>query len=273
MNTKIWIKQKTNSILNSIAFIPSLVILFFLLLSGAMIYLDFTETGKSLKSATEWIRLKDPSTARTIVSVIVAGIISITVFSFTMVMVVLNQAASQLSNRVLDKLVGNRFHQFLIGFYTGVIIFGLLLLTTIRDIESGIYVPALSTYLLILLAVISLLLFVFFLNSITQSFKYTTIIKGIYTQTFSTMKEICVLKEAPTVLEIKAGQLLYSSQSGIFESFDKTELLALADEHNYILSFKYAPGHFVMKDVPIMEVYSNHEVIAKDLEKNCFLIF
>jgi uncharacterized membrane protein len=206
MSASFSVKRKISKIYNSIAFIPSLVVLFFLILSISMIYLDYSETGKNIKAGTNWIRLKDPATARSIISVIAAGLISITVFSFSMVMVVLSQAASQLSNRVLDILVGNRFHQFIIGFYIGDIIFSLLLLTSIRDVEFGVYVPALSTYLLILLSIIAIFLFVLFLHFITQTIKYTTIIRRVYSETLALMKDSCYLTTEPGTLPAQEGR-------------------------------------------------------------------
>ncbi|WP_191907062.1 DUF2254 domain-containing protein [Adhaeribacter soli] len=268
MSASIWLKQKTSKVYKSIAFIPFLVVLFFLLLSVSMIYLDYSDTGKDLKAATNWIRLKDPSTARTIVSVIAAGLISLTVFSFSMVMVVLNQAASQLSNRVLDKLVGNRFHQFIIGFYIGDIIYALLLLTSIRDVESGIYVPALSTYLLILLSVFAIFLFVLFLHFITQTIKYTTIIRRIYKQTLVSMKESCFLETEPDIAPAQQGHPVYSDRAGVFETFDRQQMAKLARKNNCVITFRYPTGHFVLENVPIADVYCLKETVTKELESH-----
>nr|AGC09615.1 hypothetical protein [uncultured bacterium] len=257
MSASFSVKRKLSKVYNSIAFIPSIVILLFLCLSVAMIYLDYSETGKNIKAIAKWIRLKDPTTARSIVSVIAAGLISITVFSFSMVMVVLSQAASQLSNRVLDKLVGNRFHQFIIGFYIGVIIFALVLLTSIRDIESGVYVPALSTYLLILLSVFAIFLFVLFLHSITQTIKYSTIIRRIYKETFALMKDSCHLNIEPDFMHIKEGLPVRTVKAGVFESYDKSEMMKLAEKNDIVIRLMHAPGHFLLADVPIADVQTN----------------
>ena len=89
-----------------------------------------------------------------------------------MVMIALNQAASQMSNRVLSSMIENRFQQIVLGFYIGTIVYALFLLSTIRDINSGVYVPALSIYLLILLTVIDIFLFIYFLDYVTQTVKY-----------------------------------------------------------------------------------------------------
>lgn len=231
-----------------------------------MIYLDYSDTGRNLKAATNWLRLKDPSTARSIVSVIAAGLISLTVFSFSMVMVVLNQAASQLSNRVLDKLVGNRFHQFIIGFYIGDIIYSLLLLTSIRDVEAGIYVPALSTYLLIILSVLAIFLFVLFLHFITQTIKYTTIIRRIYRQTLASMKESCLLKTEPDTTPAQKGQPVRTKKVGVFETYDRQQMLSLAIKNNCVITFRYPPGHFVLENVPIADVYCMNGSVSEELE-------
>jgi uncharacterized membrane protein len=148
-----------------------------------MIQFDFSPTGKAIKLNLHWLSLIDASTARSICSAITSGLISLTVFSFSMVMILLNQAASQMSNRILDKLIGNRFQQVVLGFYIGTIVYAMFLLSTIRDIDSGISVPAISTYLLITFTIIYIFLFIYFLHYITQSVRYETIIHKIFDNT------------------------------------------------------------------------------------------
>jgi uncharacterized membrane protein len=77
-------------ITTSIAFIPALVAITFLILSFTIVQFDFSESGKAIKSNAHWLTLKDVSTARSIISTITGGLISLTVFSFSMVMILLN---------------------------------------------------------------------------------------------------------------------------------------------------------------------------------------
>src|SRR5687767_9955376 len=100
-----WLRRQYTSIVKSIAFYPALIALCFLLISIVMLKVDFSTGGKIFKTNSSWIRLRDADTARIIVSTITAGIISLTVFSFSMVMIVLNQAAAYMSNRILQNLV------------------------------------------------------------------------------------------------------------------------------------------------------------------------
>jgi len=227
-----WIVRQFHKTVHSIAFFPAFMALLFLGLSFLMVYIDFSETGKQLKAQMEWLRLKDASTARSVISVIAAGILSLTVFSFTMVMVVLNQAASQMSNRILDKLIGNRFQQVVLGFYIGTIVYSLFLLSAIRDIDSGIYVPSLSTYLLIAFAIVDIFLFIYFLHYITQSVKYLVIINRIQQQTEKVLVKTCRLKEEPDIFNFQEGTALLSPSSGIFEGFNATVLKKIACEQD-----------------------------------------
>jgi uncharacterized membrane protein len=102
-------------IVRSIGFYPFLITIGFLVLSYFSLLFDFSEIGLNIKKSSFWISLKDAETTRTIISTITSGVISLTVFSFSMVMIVLNQTASQMSNRILDKLIGSRFQQFVLG--------------------------------------------------------------------------------------------------------------------------------------------------------------
>lgn len=252
---KVKLKDRARKIVNSIAFYPAAIGLFFLFLSFASIEFDFSETGKRIKSSLHWLSLRDATTARSIISSIVSGVISLTVFSFSMVMIVLNQAASQMSNRVLDKLIGNRFQQMVLGIYIGTIVYALFLLSTIRDIDSGIYIPALSTYLLIVVTVFDIFLFIYFLHYITQSVKYEVIIDRIYDATRKSLLKACYLKheQLPTVNQ-QPSYFVNSAKSGIFENFNSNPLLEFCGEHNCMVYILPKQGSFVLKGNPVIEI-------------------
>ncbi|WP_228444860.1 DUF2254 domain-containing protein [Chryseobacterium echinoideorum] len=252
------------NITNSIAFIPGTVAFAFLVLSFFMVQFDFSDAGKEIKSSAHWLTLKDASTARTIISTITGGIISLTVFSFSMVMILLNQAASQMSNRILDKLIGNRFQQTILGFYIGTIVYALFLLSTIRDINSGIYVPAISTYFLIALTVVDIFLFIYFLHYVTQSVKYDTIIHRIYDATCNSLKENCVSEDiSDHSFSVNDYLPINAYKSGIFQGFLRDSMLRICEKEDIIIAFNYPVGTFVIQDTPLMKV--NRDDISEDL--------
>jgi len=265
-NTLHWIVNRYRTLVNSIAFYPAFIALCFLGLSYLMIHIDFSDTGKSIKANWEWLKLKDASTARTIISVIAAGILSLTVFSFTMVMVILNQAASQMSNRVLDQLIGNRYQQFVLGFYIGTIVYSLFLLSAIRDIDAGIYVPSLSTYLLIAFAIVDIFLFIYFLHYITQSVKYAVIIRKIYKQTLTALKATCQQSREEDVPEKMEGYSFPAHKAGIFEGFDHDALFRLATEEEVMIQFLYPTGTYVLQGAPLLLISPKSKKLTETAE-------
>lgn len=262
-----WFSINASKIVKSIAFYPAIIAIGFLLLSYAMLYLDFSEFGKKIKSSTKWIAIADADTARSIISTIAGAIISLTVFSFSMVMIVLNQAASQMSNRVLNSMIANRFQQIVLGFYIGTIVYSLFLLTTIRDISSGIYVPVLSIYLLILLTVIDIFLFIYFLNYVTQTVKYETVINRVWKKTKETLEEDCEESAAQDVFWGKMQSVtLKTERSDYFQNFLTQKLLKIAQENNLHFQFLQKKGEFCLMDSEYVKIYGTSAL--KDEVKN-----
>ncbi len=254
---------------SSIAFYPAVIAIFFLVLSWLMLELDFSDLGKHVKSRYNWVRLKDASTARAIVSTISGGIISLMVFSFSMVMILLNQAASQMSNRMLESMIGNRFQQYVLGLYIGTIVYSLFLLSTIRDNESGIYVPALSIYLLLLITVVDIFVFIYFLHYVTQSVKFEQIIERVHHQTLKTLKK-SLLREAPPYITQKLPdnepQIIFTPVSGYFQGVDKNALLKVTEKNDFLVKFLHPAGSFLLAGQSLVEIYPNRNINAKEIK-------
>ncbi len=260
-----WVREHYNKIISSIAFIPAIIAIGFLLLSWLMLKIDFSEGGKHFKSQLSWLSLKDASTGRSIISTIVGGIMSLTVFSFSMVMIVLTQAASQMSNRILSSMIENRFQQVVLGFYIGTIVYALFLLSTIRDINSGIYVPALSIYLLILLTIIDIFLFIYFLDFITQTVKFETVIRRVQEKTLAAMqKKFCADKEETISCNGMPVTKVYADKSDYFQGVDDKQLLQIADKQNIIVSILHPTGTYLVKDSLLLLVYGK-----ENIDKEC----
>jgi uncharacterized membrane protein len=246
-------------IIRSIGFYPFLITLGFLLLSYFSLLFDFSEVGLNIKKSNFWISLKDAETTRTIISTITSGIISLTVFSFSMVMIVLNQTASQMSNRILDKLIGSRFQQFVLGIYLGTIVYALFLLSSIRDLDTGIQIPAISTYFLIFLTIVDLFIFIYFLHFITQSVKYETIIKRIYVETLASVQKFIFNNKADNLInhpnqEMFAIQMIIKApKSGVYLGFSLDELIAFCDKNDCLLQVNIRFGDYVLKGFPLIE--------------------
>ncbi|MBA9078799.1 DUF2254 domain-containing protein [Rufibacter quisquiliarum] len=264
-----WIQRHYSKIIHSIAFYPAIIAVGFLVLSYVLLAIDFSPFGKSIKAQWDFISLKDASTARTIAATIAAGILSLTVFSFSMVMILLNQAASNMSNRVLDSMIGNRFQQWVLGFYIGTIVYALFLLSTIRDIDSGVHVPALSVYLLIFLTVVDIFLFIYFLHYITQSVKYDTIIERIHRQTKNSLEKLCPLREQVESVSFTAPhvQEVTLQASSTLQAVNEKGLLRFCQHNQCQIRFHHPTGTFLLAGTPFLTVYAQQPLSKESLQE------
>ena len=265
------IRLRYRAITQSIAFIPVLIAIGFLLLSFLLIAIDQSDFGIEIKAGLPLISLKDAATARYIASTIAAGIISLLVFSFSMVMILLNQAASKMSNRVLGSMIGNRFQQTVLGFYVGTIVYALFLLSTIRDTDSGIYIPAISIYVLMMLTVVDIFLFIYFLHYVTQSVKYEVIIDRVHDKVVDAMEDLYLGKEQPDeCISIPNGIIVNAPQSGYYQGFVKNDLIQICNNHDIVVQILPAIGSYVIQDTPVLIIKAKGAVENSILEQ-CYL--
>jgi uncharacterized membrane protein len=263
-----WLRNNYEKIINSIAFYPAIIAIGFLILSILMQEFDFSKTGKDIKASASWISLRDANTARSIVSTIAGGIISLTVFSFSMVMIVLNQAASQMSNRMLEGMIANRFQQFVLGVYIGSIVYALSLLTTIRDIDSGIYIPALSIYLLLLITVLDVFIFIYFLHYVTQSVKFQTIISRVHKNTMHSLEQNTAEKQPTSfLLPVWNKQTVCMESSGYLQGFDKKQLINFARHNEGVVHFLKPAGSYLLKGIPLLDFYCRQKLDNDQLKE------
>lgn len=267
-----WSRKQYIRVINSIAFFPALIALGFLALAIIMLEIDLSGWGVALNNSVKWLRLSDPDTARTIVGTIAGGVISLTVFNFSMFMVVLNQAASQMSNRMLENMIGDRFQKFILGFYIGTIVYALFLLSNINVGENETYIPAFSIYLLLLFTIIDIFLFIYFLHYITQSFRYEQLINRIHQKTVHALQnqqEEKVSKSSGGV--VKEGIIVIAPESGYFQAIRKESLVEIATTENFTVRFLYPTGAYILKGTPFLEI-GNMEKVDESLCRRLFSV-
>lgn len=263
-----WFRQHYFNVVNSIAFYPVIIASGFLLLSVLLLQLDLSETGQNIVSNISWLQLNDSDTARTMVATIAGGILSLAVFSFSMVMILLNQSAVNMSNRILDSMIGNRYHQVILGTYIGTIVYALFLLSTIRDIDSYRQIPSLSVFFLIALTIVDIFLFIYFLHYITQSVKFETIINRLHKNTYKSLLDNYT-KEHPDRDGDKTftDDKLYTKKSGYLYSIGKNSLLDYCKQEDIKIAFIAPFGTYFLEGSPYATVANKEGKLTEEQVK------
>jgi len=239
------------------AFYPSLIALAFTIFAVIVMSIEFAEPVMWLKDRLSLIMVKDPADARLVLGTIIGSIISLMVFSFSMVMVVLNQISGALSPRVVPGLITKKSHQIVLGVYLGTILYSLLLVLNMQDAGSESQLPALGILFSMAATMLSLMMFVYFIHSISNSIQVDYIVNRIYRKTIRKMEEGDVerLSDPP---ETEGWYELTLRNPGYLKRIESRRLRAICEREDKQVFITRRIGYYFVEGYPIMKV--NKEV-------------
>lgn len=251
-----WFTKLYHGVTNSIAFYPTLIAVTLFLLALLTLYID--EQSPDLLFGYE-IGIKNilyPASARTLLGAIAGGMISLMVFSFSMVMVVLNQAASNYSPRLLPNLVGQRPHQVTMGFYIGTIAYTFVVLTSIQSKIYAFGVPSLSIITSSLLSLLCLALFVAFINTVSQSIQIGNIINHVYQDTLHALQREAQDTHVPShnLPDTQDWTTVFSPRSGYLDEINNFFFLRITRRHKVTIRMCVPNGQFINRRDPLFLV-------------------
>ncbi|GAA4445189.1 DUF2254 domain-containing protein [Pontibacter saemangeumensis] len=259
MNTIISrIKFAYTYIVNSIGFHTTLISVFFFAFALLMLYLEAHGLSNRVLDDLPFMIITNHETARLILSSITTGIISLTVFSFTMVMLVLNQAAANFTPRVIPGLISYKSNQRVLGLYLGTLIYTLVIMVNVRAEYYSITLPGFSVFLAMCFTIVCLGFFVYFIHSISQAIQIESILDSIYAVTQKKLKEEIKRDKGPGIPNVFAQtanwQTLQSPKTGYLQSLDEGAVLEICCEYDVVLYFEQPLGTFLLEGTPFARV-------------------
>lgn len=253
-----FIKTTYFKILQSIAFYPVLITVLFLITAFGGLEIESFKPIRNLKKNLPYLFIQDYETARSILSTLIGGILSLTVFSFTMVMSVLSQASANFSPRLLPGLISNKKHQIILGVYIGTLSYCIIILIFLGAAGVDSSSLGLSTMFAALLGVICIGLFVYFIHNISSAIQIQNIVDSISKESIKYFdKKLKIQKEskqAMDTLDTNNWTLIKSNLSGYFREFDHNLLTkSLKNNENDIFVIPYINDH-VWKGSPLLKI-------------------
>ncbi|MCW8869968.1 MAG: DUF2254 domain-containing protein [Proteobacteria bacterium] len=267
-----------------IAFYPSVLALAGLFLALVMMYLERHGLSQLLVKHVPILMVQSVDTARTILGTFIGGFISILVFSFSMVMILLNQAATNFSPRLLPGLVSNKKHQIILGTYLGSLFFCLLALMLIEPGDSEIITPGSMILMAILMMAASLTAFLYFIHSISQSIQVDHILHRIHDRAERQFNQLIEKneqlnnhqlfnKKPPNDFTPDASWHIYRAEiNGYLSAIDHDALIHLMQENDNQLQVLIGKSYYMLAGTPLFKTRTQvEENLKADLFKQ-FLI-
>ncbi|MEH0154885.1 DUF2254 domain-containing protein [Limibacter armeniacum] len=255
-----FILKKAKNVLNSIAFYSSVVALSYMVLAIVVRNVEYLEMVKGYKKTLGIDFVNSEENARLILGGLVGGIISLMVFSFSMVMVVINRTMATLSPRVVPGIITKKSHQIVLGYYIGTIVFCLITITGVgEEFDGKAVIPDLGVLIALFSGIGCLVMFVYFIHSISQSIQVDNILNGIYRTTLNGMQKAKEGEKLPESVfkhekEDEEWVRVYAAQVGYLKKVHTKALCDLLDEHDLKLSVLIRMGDFTVKGFPFVKV-------------------
>jgi uncharacterized membrane protein len=214
-------------------------------------------------------------TARTILSLIATAIATLTALVLTIVAVVIQLATQALSPRAVRTFLQDAHSHLTIGTFVTTFTYALVVLqqfvlTAHQDDET---VTSLSVTVVFALAVISLGMFISYVDHIVHQARVTSIIDRIGNETrFAIRQEYPTEEERPepVVGEIpdrEPDDVIHSEGNGVILEIDVSRLMQVICEREVVVVMVPAVGDFIPTGGRLLEVYGDTGIDRKALMK------
>lgn len=274
-----------NIITGSIAFYPTFYAITAILIAFLMKIAEVQGISNSFEEYSPSLVVNDVDTARNILTTLIAGGLSMLVFSFSMVMLLLSQAAANYSPRVLPNLIANRRHQTILGTFLATILYNIITVIGIEPRGEDYPLPGFSVLLGIISAIIALGAFVYFIHSISTSIQINKILKNIYSLSRKGLQSVVDSnRDSSDFPETSNWPSYCSNLSGTIQNMSISGLLDVAKEYNTKLELLIIKGEYVYRNQPILksekelddeqwrELHKNFNFIESELVSDNYLL-
>ena len=258
-----------NVIRSNIAFYPTILAVFGFVFSLLMAVLEEKGISKYLLEVLPQLVVEDGDTALTVLSVCIGGLISMMVFSFSMVMLLLSQASSNYSPRLLPGLISDKRHQIILGIYLATILYNIFTLFSIEPSEEKYTLPGFSILLGIVFTIICLFSFIYFIHNMSESIQISNILDTIHNKAVARLKFILNKEEKIDVhrdFDDTSNWKAYKcNQSGYFQNMSAKNIIQFCKENDTKIYIKIPKGLFVHEND--MFILSKKDMNDQELEK------
>ncbi|MDP3893073.1 DUF2254 domain-containing protein [Nocardioides sp.] len=244
-------------------FIPALLCLAAVVLAEGLIFIDDQLGDSNFGALNVLITKVGESGSRDLLGAIAGSMLTVASTTFSITIAVLALSSSTYGPRLVRNFMADRGNQFVLGIFVATFLYSLLVLRKIRVVDDSgdFFVPHLAVNVAVLLAVASIGVLVYFIHHISDSVQVWTLAEQVRTDLIGTVDRLypedsgmdaAEVNGDPPDLSLPAqvdeGTPLRSRQTGYVQGIDVDGLLAIASEHDLVVTLSVRPGQHVIED-------------------------
>lgn len=253
---------------SSFWFLPALMAGGAVLLASGTVALDETVAARGVEIPS-WVYSGGAQGASTVLGAIAGSMITIAGVVFSMTLVALSIASSQLGPRLLQGFMRDATNQVVLGTFVSTFLYCLLVLRTIRREAEGAFVPHLAVSLGVLLAVVSVAVLIYFIHHVSLSIQADEVIARVCRDVFDGIDRLFPARighgRSPDTGEpgdaglpvafADEARAVAAEEDGYLQFVDAALLMTLATQADVIVRVERRPGHYVIAGSPLVLVW------------------
>ncbi len=250
-------------------FLPSLMAVAAVLLSLVATQID-AAIGSEWLAEVNWLYANKPDGARAVLSTVAGSMITVAGVTFSMTILSISQASSQVGPRLLNNFMRDTSNQFTLGVFIATFLYCLMVLRTVRNGDSpppgaetaedltSAFVPHVAIMIALLMTVFSVGVLIFFFHHIPETIHVSNIVAGVGKQLNSRIDEQFPDRIGSPAEEasqrgnnirlpdsfFNAATPIKCGSNGYIEYIDSKGLMELARSNDLVIRLRFRSGDF-----------------------------
>ena len=269
-----------DSLRSSFWFVPTTMACLAVALAAAAVEIDKT-VGDDWLARLDYIYSGGAEGASLLLGTVAGSMIAIAGTVFSMTLVALSLASSQLGPRLLRNFMRDTVNQVVLGTFVATFLYCLLVLRTIRRADEVAFVPHLSVSIGLLLAMISIGVLIYFIHHVSISIQADEVVARVGRELRDGIDKLfpgqlgkseSEVSSAPGKADMPPGfeheaRPVAALEDGYLQLIDADALMALANEEDLLLRLERRPGHYLVKGQTMVMVWPGERVTEALVEK------
>jgi uncharacterized membrane protein len=258
---------------SSFWFVPAAMACLAVALAFSAIALDEAGTSDWLQRLG-WSYTGGAEGASLLLGTVAGSMIAIAGTVFSMTLLALSFASSQLGPRLLRNFMRDTANQVVLGTFIATFLYCLLVLRTIRRIDEAAFVPHLSVSIGVLLAMVSIGVLIYFIDHVSVSIQADEVVakvgrelEGGIERLFpghlgkpgSEASQASCVDDLPSTFALEARPVA-AVDDGYLQLIDADALMALASQEDLLLRLTCRPGQYLVKGRAMVMVWPGDRV-------------
>lgn len=197
--------------------------------------------------------------SRDMLATIASAMMTVAGVTFSITILAVAQASSQYTPRILRNFMSDRGNQVTLGTLTGVFVYCLVVLRTIRGGEEQLFIPAVAVLTAFVLAIVGIGVLIYFIHHVAASLQASGVLARVRDETLRAIDALFPddLGEELEGKEVADGpgdgaRTILARRTGYVTHVDGESLLAYAVKHDVVIWMERGIGEHVIADTPLL---------------------